>query len=336
MGAQHPCFIIAEIAQAHDGSLGAAHAYIDAVATTGAQAIKFQTHYADEESTPSEPWRIKFSKQDKTRFDYWKRMEFSDSAWEGLADHCKEVGLVFLSSAFSMKAVRLLDKLKMPAWKIASGEISNEELLKSMAETGKPILYSTGMSTWEELDTAIGWVKDKCPVGVFQTTTSYPCPPEKLGLNLLQTLKDKYTCPIGLSDHSAQIHAGVAAAALGAKMIEIHVVFDKHCFGPDTSSSLTVSELKQMVEGVRFVETALAHPIDKNKMAEELKPLRDIFKKSIVINTPLEKGTLLERTHLAAKKPGTGLCASKMDVVIGRRLTINVEKNHILQEKDFA
>ena len=129
IGGGAPAYLIAEIAQAHDGSLGFAHQFIDAAADAGADAIKFQTHFANEESTLDEPFRIKFSKQDETRFDYWKRMEFTDEQWAGLADHAKEKKLDFLSSAFSMRAVELLERLGMPAWKIASGEVVSSDLL---------------------------------------------------------------------------------------------------------------------------------------------------------------------------------------------------------------
>jgi N,N'-diacetyllegionaminate synthase len=134
--ADSTCSIIAEVAQAHDGSLGMAHAFIDAAAAAGVDAIKFQTHIAAEESTAAEPWRVKFSKQDATRFDYWKRMEFAPEQWAGLKQHAEEKGLMFLSSAFSHAAVDLLRKLGMPAWKVASGELTNLPLIAHMAKDG--------------------------------------------------------------------------------------------------------------------------------------------------------------------------------------------------------
>ena len=186
VGEGHPCLIVAEIGQAHDGSLGACHSYIDAVATSGASAIKFQTHLAAEESTPAEPWRIRFSTQDATRYEYWQRMEFPDAAWRELADHARERELVFLSSPFSSAAVTLLEDLGIPAWKMASGEVFNLPLVAEVAATGKPVLLSSGMTAWADLDRAVDCVRAAgAPVGVFQTTTSYPCPPERLGLNVL-------------------------------------------------------------------------------------------------------------------------------------------------------
>lgn len=337
VGPGRPCFVIAEVAQAHDGSLGAAHAYIDAVAKTGADAIKFQTHIAAEESTPGEPWRVKFSRQDATRYDYWRRMEFSAEAWRGLAEHAREAGLVFLSSPFSFAAVELLERLEIPAWKVASGEVSNLPLLRAMAATGKPVLLSSGMSPWSELDRAAALVRDAgAPLGVFQATTSYPCPPEKLGLNVLAELRERYGCPVGLSDHSATVHAGVAAAALGADMVEVHVVFSRDCFGPDTSSSLTPAELAQLVEGTRFVHAALSHPMDKDAFAAETAELRRTFGKSVVAARDLAEGAVLDAGALALKKPGTGIPAARYDEVVGKRLRRAVAADEQIREEDLV
>jgi N-acetylneuraminate synthase len=141
------CQIIGEVAQAHDGSLGAAHAYIDAIAQAGADAVKFQTHIASAESTPAEPWRVRFSYQDASRYDYWKRMEFTEEQWSGLKRHANEKGLLFLSSPFSLQAAKMLMRVGMPAWKVASGEVTNAPLFDFMIATGLPVMLSTGMRT---------------------------------------------------------------------------------------------------------------------------------------------------------------------------------------------
>ncbi len=228
------CFIIAEVAQAHDGSLGSAHAFIDAIAQAGADAVKFQTHLADAESSQLEPFRVKFSRQDETRYDYWKRLEFTEDQWEGLARHAEGRGLVFLSSPFSLKAVELLDRLGMRAWKVASGEIANAPMLDRMAFTGKPILFSSGMSGLGEIRWAMDRVRSKVSeVSVMQCTTAYPCPPEKVGLNMLDVLRREFRCPVGLSDHSGTIFPGLAAVTLGIEVLEIHVTFNRDMFGPD-------------------------------------------------------------------------------------------------------
>lgn len=331
-----PCLLIAEIAQAHDGSLGTAHAYIDAVAKSGADAIKFQTHIAAAESTPEEPFRIHFSPQDRTRYDYWKRMEFSEEQWQGLAEHAAALGLIFLSTPFSLEAVALLDRIGVPAWKVGSGEVTNYPLIDRMAATHKPILLSTGMSSWEELDAVTSRATvSHSPIAVLQCTTAYPCPPERTGLNLLSEFRDRYRCPVGISDHSGQVYAGLAAAALGANVIEVHVVFSRECFGPDVTASITITELKQLVEGVRFVEKALANPVSKDDMASELTPLRKMFGKSLVAARDLAPGHLLAESDLALKKPGTGIPASRLPQILGRRVGREVPAGRLLSEGDL-
>ncbi len=331
------CLIIGEIAQTHDGSLGTAHAYIDAVANAGADAIKFQTHIAAAESTPGEPWRVKFSRQDATRFEYWRRMEFSQEQWHGLAAHARERGLLFLSSAFSPEAVDLLERVGVPGWKVGAGEVSNLPLLEKMARTGKPVILSSGMSDWAELDAAVHCVREhSAGVAVLQCTTAYPCPPEKLGLNVLAELRARYACPIGLSDHSGVIYAGLAAATLGAKLLEVHVAFSRECFGPDVIASLTTPELKQLVEGVRFIETALAAPVDKQAMADSLRELKQVFGKSIVAARDLSAGHCVTLADLAFKKPGTGIPAARYQELLARTLARAVVADAQLTEEDFA
>lgn len=337
IGRGHPCFVTAEVAQAHDGSLGAAHAYIDAAARAGVDAVKFQTHIASEESTAREPWRVKFSRQDATRYDYWKRMEFTPDQWAGLAEHARERGLVFLSSPFSVRAVEWLERLAMPAWKIASGEVTNLPLLRAVARTGKPVLLSSGLSTWDELDAAIATVRGLGgDVAVYQATTSYPCPPERLGLNALAELRDRYGCPVGLSDHSATIYAGLAAAALGADLLEAHIVMSRDSFGPDTSSSLTVDEMAQLVEGVRFIGRALAHPVDKGRAGDDVAELKRTFGKSIVAARALTAGTTLREADLALKKPGNGLPATRLDDVIGKTLRADIAEDGLIRDEDLV
>ena len=313
------CFIIAEIAQAHDGSLGTAHAYIDAVAKSGADAIKFQTHIAAEESTPDEPFRIHFSTQDATRYDYWKRMEFTQAQWRELSNHCKEAGITFLSSPFSEAAVDLLEGIDMPAWKIASGEISNMPMLSKIIRTNKPVLLSTGMSDIQEIEHTVLFLQEQhVPTLVFQTTTAYPCPPEKIGINNIPLYRDMFDIPVGLSDHSGTIYSPLAASALGIDMLEIHVTFSNQMIGPDVPASITVDELAEVVTGIRYIEKMTHNPVDKNAMAAELKPLRGLFAKSIVAKYNLPKGHTITRDDIGFKKPGNGLEPSELHRLLGQ------------------
>ena len=336
IGLGHRCFVMAEIGLAHDGSLGTAHAYIEAVAKSGADAIKFQTHIAEAESTSEEQFRVKFACQDATRYGYWKRTSFTEAQWQGLFDHAMNLGLVFLSTPFSLEAVDLLERIGTPAWKVGSGEVNNLPMIERMAKTTKPILLSSGMSSWNELDAAVSKI-EQCgaPVAVLQCTTAYPCSYEKVGLNILAEFRERYGCPVGLSDHSGQIYAGLAAATLGANVVEVHVVLSRDCFGPDVPASLTIVELKQLVEGIRCIETAMANPVSKNAVAEELSDLRSIFGKSLVAARDFAPGHLLVEGDLALKKPGTGIPASRLPEVLGRRVGREILAGRLLSEGDI-
>lgn len=336
VGEGHPCFLIAEIGQAHDGSLGMAHAYIDAVANTGVQAIKFQTHIAEAESSPDEKFRINVFPQDENRYEYWKRMEFTEAQWLGLMKHANDKGLVFLSSPFSFQAVELLERIGVQAWKIGSGEIVNTPMLHIIAETQKPVLLSSGMSYWKEIDLGIATIANfHDNFGVFQCTTSYPCPPEKIGLNVISEIKLRYGCPAGLSDHSGTIYPSLAAVTLGASMIEVHVVLSKDSFGPDVSSSITISELNNLVEGIRFNEKALSSNIDKDVEANEMNELRQLFGKSIYFLHDLEQGHEIALSDISIKKPGTGIPANKLKNYIGRKLAKVCYGGEQLKEGDL-
>lgn len=331
------CLVIAEVAQAHDGSLGLAHAFVDAIARTGADAVKFQTHIAAAESTPGEPWRVKFSPRDASRYDYWRRMEFTQEQWLGLATHARERGLQFLSSPFSLEAVDLLTRVGVAAWKVASGETANAPLLDRMLATGWPIILSTGMSDLAEVDAAVARVqRHGADLTVLQCTTAYPCPPDQVGLNLLAEFRQRYGCKVGLSDHSGTIFPGLAAATLGADALEVHVTLSREMFGPDVSSSVTTSELQQLVEGIRFIEAMRTHPVDKNATAEALAPLRRLFTKSVVARQDLAAGTVLRPEHLTTKKPGSGIPGDALPTLIGRRLARAVAGDTLLHPGDLV
>jgi len=331
------CLVVAEVGLSHDGSLGLAHAFIDEIARNGADAVKFQTHIAEAESTPAEPFRVKFSRQDATRYEYWKRIAFSEPQWKGLAEHAREKGLIFLSSPFSREAVDLLERLGMEMWKIASGEIGNLPLLDAMIATGRPILLSSGMSDMVEMDKAVDRVRRAgLPLAVLQCTTAYPCPPERIGLNMIPFFRERYGCSVGLSDHSGTIYPGIAAATLGVEVVEVHVTMSRGMFGPDVPASITMEELRALVDGIRFVERMRASPVDKDAIALEMAPLRAIFTKSLVAREPLTAGTVLTEAHLAGKKPGTGVPAERLPDFIGGVLRRNLEKDEQIRADDIG
>lgn len=332
------CLIIGEVAQSHDGSLGMAHAFIDAIAAAGADAIKFQTHIAAEESTRREPWRVKFSPQDATRYDYWRRMEFTPGQWAGLKRHADEAGLLFMSSPFSEPAVDLLRSIGMRVWKVASGEVGNSPMLERIVKgNNDPVIISSGLSDWDEIDQAVELVRrNGNPLAVVQCTSAYPCPPDRVGLNLIGEIGRRYGLPTGLSDHSGKIFAGLAAATLGAEVIEVHVALSKEMFGPDVASSLTSDDLRQLVQGVREIESILASPVDKSALATDASELRKLFAKSIVAGSNLCRGTILESKHLKLKKPGTGLPASYLAELIGLELARDLVEDELVLMEDIV
>jgi N-acetylneuraminate synthase len=330
-------FIIAEIGQAHDGSLGTLHSYIDAVAKTGVNAIKFQTHIASAESSIYEPFRVKFSKQDETRFDYWKRMEFTLEQWKEIKKHCDEVGLEFMSSPFSNEAVDLLEEVGVKRYKIGSGEVNNLLLLNKIATTKKPVIVSSGMNSFKELDKTVAFLRKKeVDFSILQCTTAYPTKPEQYGFNVIQELKNRYNIKkVGFSDHSSKIETSIAAIAFGAEILEFHVVFDKNMFGPDAKSSLTIKETKKLVKAVRRIEKAIQSPVDK-KDNSQFKNLKSIFEKSLAVNKNLPENHILTFEDLEAKKPkGYGILASDFDKVIGKRINKDLEKWSFLNFEDI-
>jgi len=330
--------VIGEVAQAHDGSLGTAHAFIDAIADAGADAVKFQTHIAAVESRIDEPWRVNFSFQDATRHEYWKRMEFSAESWAGLRRHSNQRGLAFLSSPFSLEAVELLRGVGVSAWKVASGEVANPALLDAVAQTGQPVLLSSGMSGWAELDGAVDRLRGAGagPLAVLQCTSAYPVAPERLGLNVLAELAQRYGCATGLSDHSGTIFPSLAALALGARVLEVHVTLSRRMFGPDVPASVTSDELRMLVDGIRLLGTALAAPVDKDAAAIELEPMRALFGRSLVARRPLSAGHVLAADDLAAKKPGDAIAPARLETLVGRRLRRALRADEPLRDEDLA
>lgn len=329
--------VIGEVGQAHDGSLGMAHAFIDAIADAGADAVKFQTHIAAAESRTDEPWRVRFSYADPTRYDYWKRMEFTPEAWAGLRNHAEDRRLIFLSSPFSLEAVELLRRGGVGAWKVASGEVTNVQLLDAIGQTGQPVLLSSGMSDWAELDGAVERLRGAGvgPLVVLQCSSAYPSGPQRLGLNVLGEIRQRYGCEAGLSDHSGTIFPALAAVALKARVVEVHVALSREMFGPDVVASVTTTELRMLVDGVRYLDAALAAPVDKDAAAAEMAPMRKLFGRSFVARSDLAAGHVLAAGDLIAKKPGGGIPPAGLEALVGRRLRRALATDEVVGDEDL-
>lgn len=336
IGSGNPCFLIAEIAQGHDGSLGLAHSYVDAAAKAGADAIKFQTHIAAAESTKAEPFRVNFSYVDDSRYAYWRRMEFTADQWAELARHARERELIFLSSPFSAEAVDLLEALGMAAWKIASGEVFNLVLLDRLRLSDKPVLFSSGLSNVAELAAAVEpFQAAGHDVGVFQCTSEYPVALDRVGLNMLQEFRTRFQCPVGLSDHSGTPYPALAAIAQGADFIEVHLTFDRDMYGPDSPSSLTVAEFADLRAARDSFHIMLSNPVRKDDLNNQREHMRGLFTRSVALRRNMVKGAILSADDLTLKKPGTGIHADRLRDLVGRRLARDVSADDLLQESDL-
>jgi N,N'-diacetyllegionaminate synthase len=327
-----PHLLIAEIGSVHDGSFGNACKLIEAAASCGADAVKFQTHIAEAETLASAPSPSYFSAE--PRMDYFRRTGFSLDQWKALKQVCEKNDVLFLSSPFSLEAVDLLEQVGVSSYKIPSGEVTNLPLLERVAQTGKMAYLSSGMSSWKELDAAVEVLKRPGKLIVMQCSSAYPCPPEQVGLNVLAEMQKRYGVPVGFSDHTLGFAAPVAAATLGATVIEKHFTFSKQMYGSDAKHSMEPEEFKVLAQALREVWAMLANPVNKESAAA-YGEMKKIFEKSIVLSQDLRAGTKLDRQHFAFKKPGTGICASRYKELIGRTLKSDTKKDHLLQEEDL-
>ena len=326
--------IIAEVGSVHDGSLGNAGRLIEAAADCGADAVKFQTHIPEAETLPDAPSPSYFNGE--PRYQYFQRTGFSVNQWRHLKKTCQAQGVEFMSSPFSLEAVELLEDLGVARYKVPSGEVTNLPLIQLLAQTGKPILLSSGMSSWQELDRAVEAVTNRHQrLAILQCTSAYPCPYERVGLNVMLEMKERYQLPVGLSDHTLTTHAALAAVALGASVIEKHFTFSRLMYGSDAPHSLEPAEFGAMVAGIRAIETMLAHPVDKADLAP-FAQMKDIFQKSLVSTAPIAAGQVITPQVLGIKKPGTGLDPSRWDQVVGRRAARAIPAGRVLQEEDVV
>jgi N,N'-diacetyllegionaminate synthase len=329
-------FLIADVAQAHDGSLGFAHSFIEVVAEAGFDAIKFQTHIAEAESTRDESFRVPFGYEDATRFDYWRRMEFTPYQWQGLADHARQRSLVFLSSCFSVQAVNMMRELGIQAWKVGSGDLEFDALLDVMASGEEPLLLSTGLSGFVAIERQVARLSARnVPIALFQCTTRYPAAHEQVGLNVIDQLHNRFGCPVGLSDHCGSIWPAVAAMARGAPLIEVHVAFHRRQFGPDAQASLVPAQLGQLVEARNAICAMTLNPVDKEAMREQLGDVRKLFGRSLTLRDALPAGTVLLQEHLTMKKPGGGLQIGDLPSVLGRKLRHDLSSDRLLRLDDL-
>ena len=328
------CSIIAEVGSVHDGSFGNAQKLIEVAAQCGANAVKFQTHIAGAETLRDAPMPPYF--EGEPRYEYFERTAFSRDQWMALKTHCEAQGIEFLSSPFSIEAVELLEAVGVARYKVPSGEVTNLPLLEVIAQTDKPVLLSSGMSSWAELDEAVNTIlRHHDQLTVLQCTSEYPCPYEEVGLNVMLEMRERYGLPVGLSDHTLTNYAAFAAVALGASVIEKHLTFSRHMYGSDACHSLEPSEFADLVQGIRAIETMLGSSVDKNATAARLQEMKDIFEKSVVSLVDISAGTVITADMVSVKKPGTGIPARRLPEIIGRVAQRDILKDQLLSEEDL-
>ncbi len=325
--------IIAEIGSVHDGSFGNALKLIEAAARCGADVVKFQTHIAEAETLKDAPMPPYF--KGEPRFEYFKRTGFSDEQWSELRSACHRADVLFSSSPFSLEAVDLLERIGIDLYKVPSGEVTNIPLLEKLSSTGKPVLLSTGMSDWEEIDAAVHVLEQGGPLCVMQCTSQYPTPPEKAGINLISEILERYACIPGYSDHTRGSAASFAAAALGARVIEKHFAFSRLMYGSDALNSMEPDEFEQFCSGLKDIWTMLDNPVDKNNL-DDVREMKTIFQKSIVAARRIEKGHVITEQDLAFKKPGDGIPAASYRMILGKRASKTIPEDTKLTESDYT
>lgn len=323
-------FVVAEIGSVHDGSFGNAAKLVEAAAKAGADAVKFQTHIAAAETLRDAPMPPYF--RGEPRYAYFERTAFTRGQWRELRDRCRDCGVEFLSSPFSIEAVDLLEEVGVARYKIASGEVTNLPLLERVAAAGKPVLLSSGMSDWEELDAAVAVLRGS-PLTVLQCASQYPCPDERVGLNVLAEMRERYRVPVGLSDHTLANHAAFAAVALGACVVEKHFTFSRLMYGSDAPHSAEPAEFAELVRGIRAIEAMLAHPVDKADAAPWAE-MKRVFQKSLVSLADIPRGARLSPSTVGIKKPGTGLPPSRYRAAMGRRAARDIPADRVIVEED--
>jgi sialic acid synthase SpsE len=321
-------FIIAEVGNLHNGSIKLARRFIKEVTNCGANAVKFQTHIFEEESLPSAPAPSYFKKESRKK--YLERTAFSFKQWRELKKITEgEFGIEFISSVFSHKALDWLEAIGVKRHKIPSGEVTNISLLEKIGLTGKPVLLSSGMSSWQELDNAVNTLRiNGCKdITVLQCSSIYPCPPDKAGLNIILELKNRYGLAVGFSDHTLGFSASIAAVVLGAEVIEKHFTLSRRMYGSDAKHSLQPYEFKMFTREIRDIEKNINSKVDKDKMAQELKDIKIVFEKSIIAKKNIFKGTVITDEMIAFKKPGDGLRADRYKEILGRVAQVDIPLN---------
>jgi len=338
VGINEPCFIIAEAGANHDSILERGKELIRKAVEGGADAIKFQTYVAGKLTTKTAPKYWKDDKPKETQYQVFDKLDkLTENDWRELIKLCNELGIIFLSTPFDEESADFLEDLGVPAFKIASADITHLPLLKHVAKKGLPMIISTGMATIDEIKEAVEVIKSTGNKNIIllHCIISYPTAPEDANLRTIKTIQTSFPdIPIGFSDHTIGISTPTAAVALGAKIIEKHFTIDKSLPGsPDHRLSVDPEDLKLMVDSIRTVEKALGSPI-KRPIEAEREGLK-YARRSIVADVLIPKGTEITKSMIAIKRPGTGIQPKYLNKVLGRIAKKDIEEDEVLNWDDL-
>jgi N,N'-diacetyllegionaminate synthase len=333
IGPDSPCFIIAEAGVNHNGDPALAKKLVDAAARAGADAVKFQTFKTDKlmsQFAPKADYQKAAMDPTESQADMIRRLELPYDAFRDLFDYCRQRNVLFLSTPFDEESADFLDRLGVPAFKLPSGELTNIPFVAHVARKKRPLFVSTGMSWLGEVETCVRAIRDtgNHDIVLLHCVSSYPAAPQDTNLRAMETMRQAFGVPVGYSDHTLGIEVPLAAAALGACVIEKHFTLDRCLPGPDHQASIEPGELAAMVRGIRIVESALGHG-RKEPTASETGVAR-AARRSLVAACDIAAGTVLTEEMIAAKRPGTGLPPAMLPYVIGRRTIADVARGELL------
>jgi len=332
VGPGEPCFVIAEAGVNHNGQIEIAHRLIDAAVDAGADAVKFQTFSADRLVTVDAPkagYQVETTGGDESQYAMLKRLELGPEMHRQLMNHCWDRGILFMSTPFDEQSADLLYNFDVAVFKLPSGEIPNLPFLAYVARFGKPLIVSTGMSTLDEVRT-IRRAGNK-QIALLHCVSSYPTAPEDVNLRAMQTMRAAFDLPVGFSDHTPGIEIPLAAAALGACIVEKHFTLDRSQPGPDHRASLEPYELAAMVTGIRKVEAALGDGVKEPRPGEL--EVAAVVRKSLVAACDIEAGTALTAEMIAIKRPGTGLAPALRDSLVGKTTVVAIPQGTLISRE---
>jgi len=312
------------------GSLGRAKEMVRQAKLCHADAIKFQHHLPDEEMLRDVPMSNNF---DIPLYDFLKRFALTLEQHAELMRYCRDVGIIYMCTPFSRKAAEEMHSIGLSAFKIGSGELTDLPTLKRIAAFQKPMILSTGMAEWQEIDETVHCLLPlNSQIALMNCVSEYPAKHSDVNLGVIAEMQRRYGLVTGHSDHTPDIHTSIAAVALGAKLIEKHFILDRRQPGPDQSVSIEPYELNEMVLAIRRVEQAIGN----HKMVHDLeRPIRAWAHRSVVSLQPIPKGTRVVGEMVWTKRPGTGIPAKCLDQVVGRVAKTDIPADHLIRWEEF-